>query len=156
MPPLPRRAMVPDRNCRQLDCPVPIAHRGRGSAEVDLKATFSYKKNATPYPNDHPVPGRIWSVLGSGTMAFGSASTTHHSLCPCGHSLFIRNSVQNAVIMRVSIFVVAGNYCHVGYIGFHFTTLFSSSPTRVHMPSPMTDNHKMTANTRSTWRRALD
>ncbi len=44
MPPLPRRAMVPDRNCRQLDCPVPIAHRGRGSAEVDLKATFSYKK----------------------------------------------------------------------------------------------------------------
>ncbi len=43
MPPLPRRAMVPDRNCRQLDCPVPIAHRGRGSAEVDLKATFSYK-----------------------------------------------------------------------------------------------------------------
>ncbi len=44
MPPLPRRAMGPDRNCRQLDCPVPIAHRGRGSAEVDLKATFSYKK----------------------------------------------------------------------------------------------------------------
>ena len=42
MPPLPRRAMGPDRNCRQLDCPVPIAHRGRGSAEVDLKATFSY------------------------------------------------------------------------------------------------------------------
>ncbi len=43
MPPLPRRAMVPDRNCRQLDCPVPIAHRGRDSVEVDLKATFSYK-----------------------------------------------------------------------------------------------------------------
>ena len=43
MPPLPRRSMGPDRNCRQLDCPVPIAHRGRGSAEVDLKATFSYK-----------------------------------------------------------------------------------------------------------------
>ncbi len=43
MPPLPRRAMGPDRNCRQLDCPVSIAHRGRGSAEVDLKATFSYK-----------------------------------------------------------------------------------------------------------------
>ena len=42
MPPLPRRAMGPDRNCRQLNCPVPIAHRGRGSAEVDLKATFSY------------------------------------------------------------------------------------------------------------------
>ena len=46
MPPLPRRAMVPDRNCRQLDCPVPIAHRGRGSAEVGLKATFSYKKQS--------------------------------------------------------------------------------------------------------------
>ncbi len=46
MPPLPRRAMGPDRNCRQLDCPVPIAHRGRGSAEVDFKATFSYKKKS--------------------------------------------------------------------------------------------------------------
>ena len=34
-----------DRNCRQLDCPVPIAHRGRGSAEVDLKATFSYNRH---------------------------------------------------------------------------------------------------------------
>ena len=45
MPPLPRRAMGPDRNCRQLDCPVPIAHRGRGSAEVDLKATFSYNQH---------------------------------------------------------------------------------------------------------------
>ena len=43
MPPLPRREMGLDRNCRQLDCPVPIAHRGRGGAEVDLKAVFSYK-----------------------------------------------------------------------------------------------------------------
>ncbi len=40
MPPPPRRAMVPDRNCRQLNCPVPIARRGGGSAEV----AFSYKE----------------------------------------------------------------------------------------------------------------
>ena len=37
MLPLPRRSMGPDRNCRQLDCPVPIAHRGRGSAEGRLE-----------------------------------------------------------------------------------------------------------------------
>ncbi len=42
IPPPPRRAMVPDRNCRQLNCPVPIAHRGGGSAEVALEAAFSY------------------------------------------------------------------------------------------------------------------
>ncbi len=35
--------MVPARNRRRLNWPVPIARRGRGSAEVDLKATFSYK-----------------------------------------------------------------------------------------------------------------
>ena len=44
IPPPPRRAMGPDRNCRQFNCPVPIAHRGGGSAEVALEAAFSYKK----------------------------------------------------------------------------------------------------------------
>ncbi len=43
MPPPPRRAMCPARNRRRLNWPVPIARRGRGSAEVDLKTTFSYK-----------------------------------------------------------------------------------------------------------------
>ncbi len=42
MPPPPRRAMCPARNRRRLNWPVPIARRGRGSAEVDLKTTFSY------------------------------------------------------------------------------------------------------------------
>ncbi len=49
MPPPPRRAMGPDRNCRQLNCPVPIAHRGGGSAEVALEAAFSYKKKEHPF-----------------------------------------------------------------------------------------------------------
>ena len=39
IPPPPRRAMGPDRNCRQLNCPVPIAHRG-GSAEAAQKFYF--------------------------------------------------------------------------------------------------------------------
>ncbi|SMC74965.1 hypothetical protein SAMN02746065_10944 [Desulfocicer vacuolatum DSM 3385] len=34
--------MVPARNCRQLNCPVPIARRGGGFAEVALEAAFSY------------------------------------------------------------------------------------------------------------------
>ena len=41
MPPPPRRAMVPDRNCRQLDCPVPIAHRG-GAALLRLPWGLSF------------------------------------------------------------------------------------------------------------------
>ncbi|WP_459916546.1 hypothetical protein [Desulfocicer niacini] len=42
----PRRAMGPDRNCRQLNCPVPIAHRGGGSAEVALEAAPDLAKPA--------------------------------------------------------------------------------------------------------------
>jgi len=40
MPPSPRRAMGPARNRRRPNWPVPIAHRGEGSAEVARKFYF--------------------------------------------------------------------------------------------------------------------
>ncbi len=53
MPP-PRRAMGPARNRRRLNWPVPITHRGGGSAEGAQKFYFLIKKNdhkprLTPY-----------------------------------------------------------------------------------------------------------
>ena len=80
MPPLPRRAMGPDRNCRQLDCPVPIAHRGRGSAEVGLKATFSYKTAmGRPYYDLGLPTTKHERVLGLSTLSYKTATGRPHA-----------------------------------------------------------------------------
>ena len=55
MPPPPRRAMGPDRNCRQLNCPVPIARRGGGSAEVALEVALYITATGRPY-SDPALP----------------------------------------------------------------------------------------------------
>ncbi len=71
IPPPPRRAMGPDRNCRQLNCPVPIAHRGGGSAEVALEAAFSYNPHVladtTKIENGimPPPPDEQWARPGT-------------------------------------------------------------------------------------------
>ncbi len=71
IPPPPRRAMGPDRNCRQLNCPVPIAHRGGGSAEVALEAAFSYNCHGQTALGTWVCPQRSLKVmLGIPTLSY--------------------------------------------------------------------------------------
>jgi len=78
MPPPPRRAMGPDRNCRQLNCPVPIAHRGGGSAEVALEAAFSYKTaTGRPYSGLGLPTTKCERMLGVSTLSYKKSSEHH-------------------------------------------------------------------------------
>ncbi len=69
--------MGPDRNCRQLNCPVPIARRGGGSAEVALETILSYKKNTykTDTKGDHAnynfIVLNLDDMLGNTSLPWG-------------------------------------------------------------------------------------
>ncbi len=77
IPPPPRRAMGPARNCRQLNCPVPIAHRGGGSAEVALEAAFSYNIHGRKTCHNEKRKSFDFSIL---------VRLSYKPTCPGGHN----------------------------------------------------------------------